>query len=88
VSDAGPGIPIEDRERVFERFYRRGSELRRETSGVGLGLSIVRHIVEGHEGRVWIEGEPGSGASVRIELPAGNQNASVEQQVHRPHAHE
>jgi hypothetical protein len=69
VRDAGPGIPAEDHERIFERFYRRGSELRRETQGVGLGLAIVRHVVEGHGGRVWVESEPGRGAVFCVELP-------------------
>ncbi len=75
VSDSGPGIPAEDRERVFERFYRRGSELRRETQGVGLGLAIVRHVVEGHGGRVWVEDGLEGGARVVMELvidDAGN----------------
>ena len=69
VRDSGPGIPAEDHERIFERFYRRGSELRRETQGVGLGLAIVRHVVEGHGGRVWVESEPGLGAVFCVELP-------------------
>ncbi len=45
VSDHGPGIPREEQEKIFERFYRLGSELRRETQGVGIGLSVVKHIV-------------------------------------------
>lgn len=69
VRDSGPGIPVEDHQRIFERFYRRGSELRRETQGVGLGLAIVRHVVEGHGGRVWVESEPGRGAVFFVELP-------------------
>jgi signal transduction histidine kinase len=69
VSDHGPGIPIEERERIFDRFYRLGSELRRETQGVGIGLSIVKHIVESHGGRVRVEGEVGKGSRFTIELP-------------------
>ena len=71
VRDAGPGIPPEDRQRIFERFFRRGSELRRETQGVGLGLAIVRHIVSAHRGRVWVDDTPGPGACFVIELPSG-----------------
>jgi two-component system phosphate regulon sensor histidine kinase PhoR len=75
VRDSGPGIPSEDHQRIFERFYRRGSELRRETQGVGLGLAIVRHVVEGHGGRVWVESEPGRGAVFFVELPVDGREA-------------
>ncbi|MBX3731161.1 MAG: hypothetical protein KF791_01055 [Verrucomicrobiae bacterium] len=68
VSDEGPGVPAEEHGRIFERFHRRGSELRRETQGIGLGLSIVRHIVEGHGGRVWVESEVGKGAAFHLEI--------------------
>lgn len=78
VSDAGPGIPPEDHERIFERFFRRGSELRRETQGIGLGLAIVKHIVAVHRGRVWVESQPGQGARFVVELPIGeNSQCSV-----------
>jgi two-component system phosphate regulon sensor histidine kinase PhoR len=69
VSDHGPGIPAAEHEKIFERFYRRGSELRRETQGVGIGLSIVKHILEAHGGRVLVQSEPGKGSRFTIELP-------------------
>jgi signal transduction histidine kinase len=69
VEDHGPGIPPEEHARIFERFYRLGSELRRETQGVGIGLSIVKHVVEAHEGRVVVRSAPGQGSRFTICLP-------------------
>jgi len=69
VEDYGDGIPPEEHEKIFERFYRRGSELRRETEGVGIGLSIVRHIVEAHGGRVLVRSAVGEGSRFTMELP-------------------
>jgi two-component system sensor histidine kinase KdpD len=68
VADQGPGIPREDRERVFEAFYRRDSGDGR--GGSGLGLAIARAVVLGHGGRIWIEGAPSGGTAVVFELPA------------------
>ena len=76
VADSGPGIPAEDHTRIFERFYRRGSELRRETQGVGLGLAIVKHIVEAHGGRVRVASTVGHGATFTLELPAAPRRGS------------
>jgi two-component system sensor histidine kinase SenX3 len=69
VTDHGPGIPVAEQERIFERFYRLGSELRRETQGIGIGLSIVKHIVAAHGGRVTVDSAPGHGSRFTIELP-------------------
>ncbi len=69
VEDKGEGIPASEHERIFERFYRIGSELRRQTQGVGIGLSIVKHIVEAHGGRVTVRSAIGEGSRFTIELP-------------------
>jgi signal transduction histidine kinase len=75
VRDRGPGIPPEDHARIFDLFYRRGSELRRETTGAGIGLSIVKHVAEAHGGRVVVESEPGCGSRFALELPYRSAHA-------------
>ncbi|MCL4178776.1 MAG: HAMP domain-containing histidine kinase [Verrucomicrobia bacterium] len=69
VRDSGEGIPATEHEKIFEPFYRRGTELRRETTGIGIGLSIVRHIVAAHGGRVTVESEPGHGSKFTLHIP-------------------
>lgn len=69
VDDAGPGIPPEDRERVFDRFHRRDSARDRATGGSGLGLGIARAIVSAHGGRIWVDDSPLGGARVSFSLP-------------------
>ncbi len=63
VSDTGIGIPHEQQERIFDRFYQVDSGANRQYKGTGLGLTICRHIVEHHRGRIWVESEPGQGAT-------------------------
>jgi PAS domain S-box-containing protein len=67
VSDRGIGIPADDLEKVFERFYR--SDMARSTAGTGLGLSIVKGVIDTHNGSVRLESEPGEGTTVIISLP-------------------
>ncbi len=69
VEDRGPGIPRDERERVFEPFYRGPAAERNATPGSGLGLSLVRHVVQAHGGRVRAEGREGGGAAIVLELP-------------------
>jgi two-component system phosphate regulon sensor histidine kinase PhoR len=69
VADTGPGIPAEEHQKIFDLFYRYGSELRRETEGVGIGLSIVKHVAEAHGGRVLVESAVGCGSRFGLELP-------------------
>ncbi len=69
VKDDGPGIPPEAQERVFERFYRVDKARSREQGGTGLGLAIVKHIVQAHGGNVWVQSEPGKGATFFFTLP-------------------
>jgi len=67
VSDEGPGIPPEQREKVFEAFYRGREEP--ERPGSGLGLAIARAIVTAHDGRIWVEETTGGGTAVVFDLP-------------------
>ena len=67
VADHGPGIPAEDRERVFDRFYR--SAATRTLPGSGLGLAIVAQVVHGHGGSVRADGRDGGGAVLTVVLP-------------------
>ncbi len=68
VADQGPGIPPEDRERIFEHFYR-GHRDRRHTPGTGLGLAICKRIVEAHNGTIWVESASPRGACFHFTLP-------------------
>ena len=72
VSDSGCGIPDEDCERVFERFFRVDKGRSRDSGGSGLGLAIVKHIVLSHGGQVSVRSEEGNGSTFRVELPRGN----------------
>jgi signal transduction histidine kinase len=67
VRDDGPGIAPEDRERIFERFYR--ADPARERGGAGLGLPLTRAIVVLHGGRITVTGGPGAGSCFRVILP-------------------
>ncbi|MGN6699143.1 MAG: ATP-binding protein [Thermomicrobiales bacterium] len=75
VTDDGPGIPIEDQGRIFERFYRPATPAVRQVVGSGLGLPIVRMLAERHGGRATLESTPGQGATFRIVLPIDAEGA-------------
>jgi len=69
VDDDGPGIPEQDRERVFDRFHRLDSPRARDAGGTGLGLAIVRELVASAGGSVAVEQAPAGGARLRVRLP-------------------
>jgi signal transduction histidine kinase len=76
VRDTGPGIPFEEQQRVFDRFYR--ADEARRSEGAGLGLSIVQAIARAHGGRLELSSVPGSGATFAIVLPVGRTDREDE----------
>lgn len=69
IRDYGMGISREEKEKVFEPFYRADKSRTRATGGYGLGLSLAKRIVEAHAGHVYLESELSKGTEIRIELP-------------------
>jgi signal transduction histidine kinase len=69
VRDNGIGIPQEQQKRLFEKFFRADNAVLSETDGTGLGLYIVRAIVEAHDGKVWFESVENKGTTFYIKLP-------------------
>lgn len=77
VSDSGEGIPTEDLQRVFERFYQSPPKIGRSRQGTGLGLALARHIVEHHQGKIWVESELGIGSTLVFTLPVWADNSPL-----------
>ena len=69
VQDTGIGIPAEQQEKIFERFYQADSSLTRQYGGVGIGLAVVKQTIEAHGSHVTVESEPGKGSTFRFTLP-------------------
>ena len=70
IADRGPGIPPEEQAHLFEPFYRGRRAVQAQTHGTGLGLSLVKGIVEAHEGTIELESEPGQGTTFTVRIPA------------------
>jgi two-component system sensor histidine kinase SenX3 len=77
VTDQGVGIPEEDLDRVFERFYRIDQARSRHTGGSGLGLSIVKHVVQNHGGDVRVWSQVGNGSTFTIRLPEASHSSQA-----------
>ena len=75
VMDRGIGIAKSEQKKIFEKFYRAEDSLVHETKGSGLGLSLVRHIMEAHGGSVELESAPGNGSTFTLVLPVGKAKA-------------
>jgi signal transduction histidine kinase len=77
VSDTGPGIPDEERERIFDKFHQVDSTSTKTKGGTGLGLAIAKEIIEMHGGHIWVESIVGRGSTFRMELPVRVQAAGA-----------
>ena len=76
VTDTGPGVPAEDRQRIFDAFQQ-GARHPEQTEGTGLGLTLSKRILELHGGRIWVEGEAGQGSTFGIALPVGSSEPAL-----------
>jgi PAS domain S-box-containing protein len=74
ISDQGVGIPQEELQKIFDKFYR-GSQKRHTPGGTGLGLSICRAIIQAHGGRIWVESKPSAGSTFFFSLPISGDTA-------------
>ena len=71
IEDNGPGVPPQDRPKIFDRFYRVDKARRRESGGAGLGLAITKWVVGAHRGEISLEGGSPQGCLFQVKLPAG-----------------
>ena len=78
MTDNGPGISAANQRIIFEKFRQAGDTMTEKPQGTGLGLPISRQIIEHLGGRLWVESEPGHGATFAFELPASESGAGHE----------
>jgi len=84
VTDNGIGIPAEEQEKIFQRFYQVEKHLTRRHGGMGLGLSITLDMVEMHGGRIWVDSVEGKGSRFTFILPVNPAQATAAQRVFQP----
>ncbi len=78
MKDTGEGIPEQDINRIFERFYRVDKSRSKEKGGTGLGLAIVKHILEGHQSKIEVKSKFGEGSEFRFTLKKDISNDNIE----------
>ena len=88
VCDHGVGIPPEHLERIFDRFHRVDTRLTRETSGLGLGLTICKYLVELHDGLIWAESCPAGGSAFHVWLPVEEEEKFDDPELLRTQANQ
>ncbi|MBS2210974.1 response regulator [Carboxylicivirga mesophila] len=76
VKDSGPGIPESEHEKIFERFYQLQNQAIKDISSSGIGLSLVKELVQLHHGNIAVESKPGKGAEFTVRIPLGHQHLS------------
>lgn len=69
IADTGCGIPPEAREKIFEEFYRVENSINEQVRGTGLGLALVKRIIEAHGGKIWVESQVNAGSTFSFTLP-------------------
>ena len=82
VSDRGAGIPRDELRHIFDPFYRGRRAVEDQIHGTGLGLSLVKRIVEAHEGTVTVDSEPGKGTEFVVRIPAAPPDQIVDEFAH------
>ena len=82
--DNGIGIPSEEQNRIFERFYQIEDHLTRHHGGMGLGLSIAKQLIDMHGGKIWVESVEGRGSKFIFLLPQTAAQVSAAQRVFLP----
>ncbi|MGH7773293.1 MAG: sensor histidine kinase, partial [Candidatus Binatia bacterium] len=70
VADTGPGVPPEEANKIFDKFYQIAQVDQQKTKGTGLGLAISKSLVEMHGGKIWVESEEGRGSTFSFTVPA------------------
>ena len=87
VADRGIGIAAADHARIFEPFYRAPDVVAAQTQGAGLGLSLVKRIVDAHGGRIVVRSAPGAGSEFTVVLPAASEEPVGQASVADAHGH-